>query len=115
MGANGIRHAPATSTSAERVRRAPGAPYSPRPRRDELDTLFAAWQVEYDARRAALVAYLDSPRYRRFVEDFEAVGDGPDRRDDVVADARAQQRGEIQQLLSLGGAQWQAQGGQARL
>lgn len=61
----------------------------PRPRRDELDTLFAAWQVEYDARRAALVAYLDSPRYRRFVEDFEALLAGPA----VALASRARRRG----------------------
>jgi CHAD domain-containing protein len=61
----------------------------PRPRRDELDILFAAWQVEYDARRAALVAYLDSPRYRRFVEGFEALLAGPA----VALASRARRRG----------------------
>jgi CHAD domain-containing protein len=49
----------------------------PRARRDDLDPLLHAWQVEYDARRSAMVAYLDSRRYRRFVEETEAVLAGP--------------------------------------
>jgi CHAD domain-containing protein len=49
----------------------------PRARRGELDALLAAWQVEYDARRAAMVAYLDSRRFRRFVADFEKLLGGP--------------------------------------
>jgi len=40
----------------------------PRSRREELEPLFDAWQVEYDERRAAMVDYLDGRRYRRFVE-----------------------------------------------
>ncbi len=40
----------------------------PRSRREELEPLFVAWQVEYDARRAAMVDYLDGGKYRRFVE-----------------------------------------------
>ena len=49
----------------------------PRARRGELDPLLAAWQIEYDARRSALVTYLDGRRYRRFVEGLGALLTGP--------------------------------------
>jgi CHAD domain-containing protein len=49
----------------------------PRARRGELDPLLAAWQIEYDARRSAMVTYLDGRRYRRFVEGLGALLAGP--------------------------------------
>lgn len=49
----------------------------PRARRHELDPLLEAWQVEYEARRAAMVAYLDGRKYVRFVERFGALLAGP--------------------------------------
>ncbi len=40
----------------------------PQRRRGELDGLLAAWDLEYAARRAELIVYLDGRSYRRFVE-----------------------------------------------
>jgi CHAD domain-containing protein len=45
----------------------------PRGRHGELEALLAAWQVEYEARRAAMVAYLDGRKYQRFVERLGAL------------------------------------------
>jgi len=52
----------------------------PRRRRGELDGLLAAWDLEYAARRAELIAYLDGRRYRRFVERMAALLEEPPER-----------------------------------
>jgi len=52
----------------------------PQRRRGELDGLFAAWDIEYAARRAELIAYLDGRSYRRFVERMaELIEEPPER------------------------------------
>ena len=52
----------------------------PRRRRGELDGLLAAWDLEYAARRAELIAYLDGRRYRRFVEGMAELLEEPPER-----------------------------------
>jgi CHAD domain-containing protein/adenylate cyclase class IV len=52
----------------------------PRRRRGELDGLLAAWDLEYAARRAELIAYLDGRRYRRFVERMAELLEEPPER-----------------------------------
>lgn len=42
----------------------------PAERRSELDPLLEVWRAQRDQARAAMLAYLDSPRYARFVEQF---------------------------------------------
>lgn len=42
-----------------------------------LEPLLAAWRIEYEARRAALMAHLDSEDYARFKESFGAFLDAP--------------------------------------
>ncbi len=52
----------------------------PQRRRGELDGLLAAWDLEYAARRAELIAYLDGRRYRRFVERMAELLEEPPER-----------------------------------
>jgi len=49
----------------------------PAERRDDLEPLLIVWRAEREAARARLLAYLDGPRYRDFVEDFRAFLDTP--------------------------------------
>jgi CHAD domain-containing protein len=68
----------------------------PRSRRSELRPLLDAWQVEYDARRAEMVAYLEGRRYGRFVEYFGALLAGPP---DALAAAGEGQGAKASQVL----------------
>ncbi|MBN2205143.1 MAG: CHAD domain-containing protein [Thermoleophilia bacterium] len=52
----------------------------PKRRGGELDGLFAAWDLEYAARRAELIAYLDGRSYRRFVERMAELLEEPPER-----------------------------------
>jgi CHAD domain-containing protein/adenylate cyclase class IV len=52
----------------------------PQRRRGELEGLLAAWDLEYAARRAELIAYLDGRSYRRFVERMAELLEEPPER-----------------------------------
>jgi len=49
----------------------------PPERRDDLEPLLVVWRGEREAARARLLAYLDGPRYRDFVEGFRTFLDTP--------------------------------------
>jgi len=49
----------------------------PEERRDELDPLFEAWEVERKERREKMLGWLDGPGYRGFVESFGEFLDRP--------------------------------------
>jgi CHAD domain-containing protein/transposase-like protein len=50
----------------------------PPEQRDSLDPLLAAWQVQRQAAREKMLAYLDSERYQRFKAEFGAFLEQPD-------------------------------------
>ncbi len=72
--------------------------------RDSLDPLLAHWQTQREEARQVLIAYLDSERYRRFVDEFgkflQAAGAG-------VEPVAADEVGRYQVRHALSSTIWQ--------